>query len=105
MFDVHWPLTPAERKRLGIPSRKILARLCKNLQLVRRPVPQYQKPEQLADDTWHCGGSCGKTLGQLKSEGKVVYVDGYAQCADCGADIDCASRKPRKLTKKDLFRF
>lgn len=67
-----------------------------------RPLPVHQTKEQLADDTWHCGGKCGKTLGQLKSEGKVVYVDGYAQCADCGADIDNTSRKSRKLTELKL---
>lgn len=88
----------AERKRLGLPSRKVFERLAKAAELVKRPLPVHQTPKQLADDTWHCGGECGKTLGQLKSEGKVVYVDGYAQCADCGADIDNASRKPR-LTK------
>jgi len=105
MFNVRWPLTPAEHKRLGLSSRENFKRILRALKAAEQPGPVYQTPEQLADDTWHCGGPCGKTLGQLRSEGKVRYVDGYAQCADCHADIDNASRTPRKLTKDDWTRI
>ncbi len=81
-----------DRKQL----RKLLKRLAKATELVRRPLPVFRTAEQRADDTWHCGGKCGKTLGQLEFEGGIVVVDGYEQCANCGADIDCASRKPRE---------
>jgi hypothetical protein len=86
----------ADRKRL----RKLVTRLLKAEELARRPLPVFRTAEERADDTWHCGGKCGKTLGQLEFEGNIIVTDGYEQCANCHADIDCASRTPREPNNK-----
>ena len=70
------------------------------LSLVRKLPIIPQTPEQLADRTWYCP-KCNKTLGQLRAKGKIIIVQGYQQCADCHADIDCALEKPRVLKKID----
>jgi len=31
---------------------------------------------------------CERTMTELEKLGKVKYVQGYAQCADCGGDLD-----------------
>lgn len=66
------------------------------------PIPAVsQTPEQIADMTWHCP-TCRRSVGLLRSLGKTTMRDGYLQCVDCFADIDCASLEPKQLTEKDF---
>ena len=86
------------RKSVGslLPSelRKRLERAAKLVYHEGDPIPAvHQTKAQIADHTWHCP-KCGKSLGLLKSLGKTCSRQGYLQCVDCFADIDCSSRKP-----------
>jgi hypothetical protein len=72
--------------------------------LIIKRTKVHQTKEQLADKSWLCP-KCRKTLGQLLSEGKIVNVQGYDQCADCGADIQSHGEVfPREITADDWKR-
>ena len=41
-----------------------------------------------ANEAYRCP-TCHKTRSQLLAEGKITVLQGYEQCTDCHADLDC----------------
>ncbi len=85
-----------------LPSREVLEKLAMANPLVKKLKPCYQSPRQKAEKSYLCP-TCKKTRGLLRSQGKIIVVQGYEQCADCHADICSAGEVyGRQIRQKDI---
>ena len=82
-----------------LPSREVFDKFAKANTLVKKLKPCYQSPRQIADKSRLCP-TCKRTRGLLRSKGKIIVLQGYEQCADCGVDIcsdgEVKAREARK---------
>ena len=85
-------LTPAWREHWGriTAIAGAFALLALPLALTAEKKRPERKRRAYANEAYRCP-TCRKTRSQLLAEGKVTVLQGYEQCTDCHADLDCTS--------------